>query len=246
MGKICKLGAPRARARLDGLGVWFSLRVREVPGSNPGQAHIPFKTRRSEEKMKAWRCRGSNPRPSKCESDALPLSYIPTGRWGWVMKLNFTQPGSGDEGGHDSWHRCRGQVMDASIAQWQSTGLVNQGSRVQSSLEARVSLFNPFFSDQWAKAPFENWHLHWHVGLFSSVVEHWSRKPGVVSSNLTGGKSQYILHREFQTRMRLTRCAQGVTGSLAERSKALVLGTSPKGRGFESHSCQKFYKHVKV
>ena len=30
-------------------------------------------------------------------------------------------------------------------------------------------------------------------------------------------------------------------GSVAERSKALVLGTSPKGRGFESHRCQKFY-----
>ena len=27
-------------------------------------------------------------------------------------------------------------------------------------------------------------------------------------------------------------------GSLAEWSKALVLGTSRKGRGFESHSCQ--------
>ena len=27
-----------------------------------------------------WRCRGSNPRPSKCESDALPLSYIPSSR----------------------------------------------------------------------------------------------------------------------------------------------------------------------
>ena len=27
-------------------------------------------------------------------------------------------------------------------------------------------------------------------------------------------------------------------GSVAERSKALVLGTSPKGRGFESHRCQ--------
>ena len=27
-------------------------------------------------------------------------------------------------------------------------------------------------------------------------------------------------------------------GSLAEWSKALVLGTSPKGRGFESHRCQ--------
>ncbi len=26
---------------------------------------------------KNWRCRGSNPRPSLCERDALPLSYIP-------------------------------------------------------------------------------------------------------------------------------------------------------------------------
>ena len=33
-------------------------------------------------------------------------------------------------------------------------------------------------------------------------------------------------------------------GSVAERSKALVLGTSPKGRGFESHRCQKFYGHA--
>ena len=31
----------------------------------------------------------------------------------------------------------------ASIAQWQSTGLVNQGSRVQSSLEARAD--KPYF-----------------------------------------------------------------------------------------------------
>ena len=30
-------------------------------------------------------------------------------------------------------------------------------------------------------------------------------------------------------------------GSMAEWSKALVLGTSPKGRGFESHHCQKFF-----
>ena len=28
---------------------------------------------------------------------------------------------------------------------------------------------------------------------------------------------------------------------MAEWSKALVLGTSPKGRGFESHSCQKYF-----
>ena len=31
---------------------------------------------------------------------------------------------------------------------------------------------------------------------------------------------------------------QRTRGSLAEWSKALVLGTSPKGRGFESLSCQ--------
>lgn len=30
--------------------------------------------------------------------------------------------------------------------------------------------------------------LHYCKSLFSSVVEHWSRKPGAVSSNLTGGK----------------------------------------------------------
>ena len=29
-------------------------------------------------------------------------------------------------------------------------------------------------------------------------------------------------------------------GSLAERSKALASGASPKGRGFESHSCHLF------
>ncbi len=30
-------------------------------------------------------------------------------------------------------------------------------------------------------------------------------------------------------------------GSVAEWSKALVLGTSPQGRGFESHRCQILY-----
>jgi hypothetical protein len=29
-----------------------------------------------------------------------------------------------------------------------------------------------------------------------------------------------------------------LSGSVAEWSKALVLGTSPQGRGFESHRCQ--------
>ena len=36
-------------------------------------------------------------------------------------------------------------------------------------------------------------------------------------------------------------------GSVAERSKALVLGTSPKGRGFESHRCQfLFFSPLKI
>ena len=32
-----------------------------------------------------------------------------------------------------------------------------------------------------------------------------------------------------------------MTGSVAEWSKALVLGTSLSGRGFESHRCQTFF-----
>ena len=39
--------------------------------------------------------------------------------------------------------------------------------------------------------------------------------------------------------------ALGGRGSVAEWSKALVLGTSPSGRGFESHRCQEntFFSH---
>ena len=121
---------------------------------------------------------------------------------------------------------------------------------------------------------------------FSSVVEHWSRKPGVVSSNLTGGNPTVlpmiqleVKHYSMQSGNHVapTRCwcsgimqdshscdpgsipgqrkvltyrpalpsskvfptfPQRTRGSLAEWSKALVLGTSPKGRGFESLSCQ--------
>ena len=35
-----------------------------------------------------------------------------------------------------------------------------------------------------------------------------------------------------------------MTGSVAEWSKALVLGTSLSGRGFESHRCQSFFSVV--
>ena len=33
-----------------------------------------------------------------------------------------------------------------------------------------------------------------YMSLFSSVVEHWSRKPGVVSSILTGGNGYFFLY----------------------------------------------------
>ena len=36
-----------------------------------------------------------------------------------------------------------------------------------------------------------------------------------------------------------------MTGSVAEWSKALVLGTSLSGRGFESHRCQTFCRYFK-
>ena len=128
--------------------------------------------------------------------------------------------------------------------------------------------------------------IHIFISLHSSVVEHWSCKPGVVSSNLTGGNPTVlpriqleIQHDSLQngTGETPTRCwCSGIMqdshscdpgsipgqrtvltyrpalpsskdfpnfgwrtkGSLAEWSKALVLGTSPKGRGFESLSCQ--------
>ena len=86
--------------------------------------------------------------------------------------------------------------------------------------------------------------------LFSSVAEHWSRKPGVVSSTLTGGnflkfflkqsyqKASLFLFDQKSIQLLIRIIALSAQGSLAEWSKALVLGTSPKGRGFESHSCQ--------
>ena len=47
-------GAEDSGFRLVGLGVWFSLRVREVPGSNPGRAlHYLFQTRLSKASTKA-------------------------------------------------------------------------------------------------------------------------------------------------------------------------------------------------
>ncbi len=73
-----------AQARLDGLGVWFSLRVREVPGSIPGQAHgfalfVHWNCMllKNVKKKKVWSRRDLNPRPSKCESDALPTELRP-------------------------------------------------------------------------------------------------------------------------------------------------------------------------
>ena len=85
---------------LNGLVVWFLLRVQEVPGSNPGWAPTLFLfslvrwivnmwneiiyriftgicTESKEPVIKSWRWGGSNPWHLECESSALPLSYTP-------------------------------------------------------------------------------------------------------------------------------------------------------------------------
>ena len=38
----------------------------------------------------------------------------------------------------------------------------------------------------------------WQGRLYSSVAEHWSRKPGVVSSNLTGGSNFVLVFEKSQ------------------------------------------------
>ena len=93
--------------------------MREVPGSNPGQAQ-----------------------PSSFSLSAV--SYLP----GLLIFFDFffhffalSLKGGLEERGVPSifiqWVIKRWVAgQSASIAQWQSTGLVNQGSRVQSSLEA--------------------------------------------------------------------------------------------------------------
>ena len=45
----------------------------------------------------------------------------------------------------------------------------------------------------------------------------------------------------MQTHQIIGRGVMKMTGSVAEWSKALVLGTSLSGRGFESHRCQSFF-----
>ena len=105
--------------------------------------------------LKIWSCRGSNPGPHTCKACALPLSYNPSQKA--TRTAIFDGPNVGKYAGNNLTVQCQGHafscmhvklsekqshficcplVIKASIAQWQSTGLVNQGSRVQSSLEA--------------------------------------------------------------------------------------------------------------
>ena len=87
------LPVPLTAARLNGLGVWFSLWVREVPGSNPGWALIFVLSAKGN-------FRGHtdlNHGPIGLQPIALPLSYIPLSRnilrcltdfcWDWLIKL---------------------------------------------------------------------------------------------------------------------------------------------------------------
>ena len=105
---------------LDGLGVWFALRVREVPGSNPGQAQRFFFSTRF---LAIWL-----------------LCLFLNNSYYLTFKAAIASMSRRDERGSLAviqWvKKVWRHTKTASIAQWQSTGLVNQGSRVQSSLEA--------------------------------------------------------------------------------------------------------------
>ena len=81
---------------LNGLGVWFSLWVREVPGSNPGWAlkFLPAFCFRPVPKAKSYRGHTDlNHGPIGLQPIALPLSYIPKPVWGVTVLL--ANPGWG-------------------------------------------------------------------------------------------------------------------------------------------------------
>ena len=92
--------------------------MREVPGSIPGQAHHKFcpicpkkSSKPKKTKKIGWSCWGLNPRPSKCETDALPLSYNPTL---WTLECIT---GVGVFGSHASSHLCPNQHILAKARQ---------------------------------------------------------------------------------------------------------------------------------
>ena len=102
---------------LDGLGVWFALRVREVPGSNPGQAQL---------------------------FDSLSFSF--------TTKKYLTPPKENlNPEWRDSTYDPYTQVLFANLV---SSAYGEAGET---------------------------------TSLYSSVAEHWSCKPGVESSILSGG-----------------------------------------------------------
>ena len=88
--RVCQndMFVPLAFIWLSGLGVWFSLWVREVPGSNPGWALIFC----SPGKNTAFRGHTDlNHGPIGLQPIALPLSYIPY-MWLCGMSLPVLEP----------------------------------------------------------------------------------------------------------------------------------------------------------
>ena len=65
--------------------------------------------------------------------------------------------------------------MKASLAQWQSTGLVNQGSRVQSSQEAMLNFYIHFSLSILVKVAWPSGLRRWFKAPVSS--EAWVRIP---------------------------------------------------------------------
>ena len=162
------------------------------------------------------------------------------------------------------WSLCS---HGASLAQWQSTGLVNQGSWVQISQEATLLRFLTFIQACRSylisrKLKVQLYMLLgllfiWLIPRFPNRMDTRDGRHGLkkatymllAPATLSVTAPRWHLHWRVPVRIRLDRelireehfLKIECTGSLAEWSKALVLGTSPKGRGFESHSCQETF-----
>ena len=126
-----------------------------------------------------WRCRGSNPRPSKCESDALPLSYIP-----------LALPGVGsDSPSRLSWHFRR--LVWTFISEFARLPVIGR-HKFSANAMFVISLEQIMQGNT--------------SSLYSSVAEHWSCKPGVESSILSGGRSAHV--HLFSVRISVQFCTE--------------------------------------
>ena len=76
---------PVPRHRPNRLAVRTSRCGRDNPGSNPGSDIFAAGARPKGTNVEKWRRRGSNPGPSACEADVIPLHHIPVAQYVFIF-----------------------------------------------------------------------------------------------------------------------------------------------------------------